>query len=98
MTPDHHELSVVCQASQIVCPQKSGPLQPVGVNSYAIEGGESRFDGEQTCRLALIFLICFGGGGVLGFVLFLISPLWFKIMKCVEKKKMSSNTKRGKLN
>ena len=66
--------------------KKSGPLQPVGVNSYAIEGGESRFDGEQTCRLALIFLICFGGGGVLAFVLFLISPLWFKIMKCVEKK------------
>ena len=84
--------------SQIVGPQKSGPLQPVGVNSYAIEGGESRFDGEQTCRLALVFLIGFGGGGgVLGFVLFLISPLWFKTTKCVEKK-MSSNTKRGKLN
>ena len=41
---------------------------------------KSRFDGEQTCRLAFIFLICFGGGGgrVLGFVLFLISLSWFR--------------------
>ena len=39
-----------------------------------------RFDGKQTCRLAFIFLICFGGGrggSVLCFVCFLISPSWF---------------------
>ena len=44
-------------------------------SSYTIEGDDarkSRFDDEQTCRLAFIFLICFGGGGgVLGFALFL---------------------------
>ena len=45
-------------------------------SSYAIEGCGSRFDGEQTCRLAFAFFICFGGG-VLSFVLFLVSPLWF---------------------
>ena len=41
---------------------------------------KSPFDGEQTCRLAFILLICFGGGGgrrVLGFVCFLISPSSF---------------------
>ena len=63
---------------------------------------KSRFDGEQTCRLAFIFLICFGGGGggggggrVLGFVLFLISLSWFT--PCNMAKKGSSNTERGKL-
>ena len=59
---------------------------------------KSRFDGKQTCRLAFIFLICFGGGGgggVLGFVLFLISLSWFR--PCNAAKKGSSNTERGKL-
>ena len=61
---------------------------------------KSRFDGEQTCRLAFIFLICFGGGGggggrVLGFVLFLISLSWFR--PCNAAKKGTSNTERGKL-
>ena len=61
---------------------------------------KSRFDGEQTCRLAFIFLICFGGGGggggrVLGFVLFLISLSWFT--PCNAAKKGSSNTERSKL-
>ena len=45
---------------------------------------KSRFDGEQICQLAFIFLICFGGGRdhdrgrVLGILLFLISPSWFR--------------------
>ena len=58
---------------------------------------KSRFDVEKTCRLAFIFLICFGGGGgrVLGFVLFLISLSWFRPWNAA--KKGSSNTERGKL-
>ena len=47
----------------------------------------------QTCWLVPIFLICFGSGGsILVFVLFLISPLWFRPRNAFKKHYNVMNT------
>lgn len=120
MAPDHHELSVVCQASQIVGPQKSAPLQPVG--GRGVLAHLQHTPSLRACKATkpLTHVQSRAASHVLtanepadwplffSFVAAAATAFWVLFyswyLLCglkpwnVLKKKMSSNTKRGKLN